>query len=708
MNKTFVKICILIILALQSISAFSQYRSAYGVVGNLNANIHTADFRAFPGVPSCCPKFDNGSGSGLGIGALYQLPVGSDMRVALRVTYLSYGGTLTHAETTTLAGNIPGTFEHSVQASLASIGAEPLLQYNLFGSLWFNIGGRAASVTQSTFSQKEVITSPSSGVFSNGLPIRNEVTNAKIPDAQTLNAGVLAGLSYDLPLNKSGTFVIAPEALYYLPLVGIVKRMDWQVSQIRAGIALKWSPFPSKVKLKRTEQKKFIDTVQVQVADQLAGYRIGRQSSSMETLETEDELVNIETIRRTDTLRVAAETLPVQSLAATVTASALEADGKEKPELKIEVEEFSSVLMTPLLNYIFFDENSDVIPSRYKLLDSKGVERFREERINNPDRLVTYYHVLNIIGKRMRLNNTASITLIGCNADVGVEKSNVELSRRRAEAVKKYLVDVWLLSDSRIKIESRNQPAKAANTLTKDGAQENRRVEIYSSDPSITAALITADTFRTVTPRMIRFYTKVVHDNDIHDWRLSVTQDGVVLKRFDGSANVPNYIDWNIGDEIGAQPRTVSSINFKLSVHDTKNRAVSSEGTIAADQITLRLKNARQSIDREINRFSLILFDIRSPELSDQNVRIAETIKRYIKEQSVVQVTGYTDRLGDAAQNQALAMDRASHTAKALGLATDKVTIAGHGNATTYDAELPEGRMYTRTVDIVIETSTSK
>jgi outer membrane protein OmpA-like peptidoglycan-associated protein len=67
-------------------------------------------------------------------------------------------------------------------------------------------------------------------------------------------------------------------------------------------------------------------------------------------------------------------------------------------------------------------------------------------------------------------------------------------------------------------------------------------------------------------------------------------------------------------------------------------------------------------------------------------------------------VTGYTDRLGEIAQNQQLANGRANSAARELKVPSNKLMIKGIGNAATFNQELPEGRLYTRTVDIVIQT----
>lgn len=653
-------------------TAHTQQRPAYGALANLNLNNYSADFRGFPGVPSCCPLYEDGTGSGVTLGLLYEVPLSSRFRLALRAGYSSRSGALTRLEEVVVSGNIPGTFEHQVDARLADIGLEPLLQFNPFASLWFNLGTRVALVSTSSFSQKESIVTPTNGVFPNGQSTRNVLTDQPIPSASSIYSAVLMGLSYDLPLNAKRTIILAPEIIYSLGISPVVSGLDWNSNSLRVGFALKYSPEPSKEPIERIEQIPHFDTV-----------------------------------RNVRPIAEATETFPSKNndgtFSVSVVASGVETDGVEKQTVKLQVEEFSSVLMTPLLNYIFFDANSSVIPSRYRMLRSTETEKFVEQQINNSDRLSTYYHILNIVGKRMRQHPTATITLVGCNADIGAEKGNLALSKLRAESVKEYLSKLWNIAGSRVTITTRNLPDKAAMSVSEEGYQENRRVEIIASSPSIIVPIITNDTLRKANPPSVRFRPQVTSKAVPVRWLLTAEQGGTILKTFEGTGSVPNLIDWNM-EQDGTHPRTEEGLTYTLSVTYDANKTVHASNVIPVEQITIHRKQIERRDDKEINRYSLILFDVRSSEITAVNKPIIELIGKGITPTSTVNVSGYTDRLGDAVLNQSLAEGRAKATADALRIPGNRTKISSKGNAETYNPKLPEGRLYTRTVDVVIET----
>lgn len=668
----------------------SQLRSAIGVVGNFNFNLHRADFRAFPGVPSCCPAYEGGSGSGLTLGVLYEVPLAEQLRLAIRGVYSSQSGTLTRTESATLAGNVPGIFEHRVESSLANVGIEPWMQYNVVSRLWVGIGVRAAFVTSSNFSQTEVITEPSTGTFANGMRSRNVVPTQGIPDANRISAGLVAGVSLDVPLNRDATLLLAPELTYCYSVTSVVRGIDWSVDQLRFGASIKWSPL-------------------------LAGFTRGTEKVTRDDIQSDDVVLGLETKGRTDTIRVARKE-ELSNLVVAITASALEAEGMEGPIVNLRVEEFLSVLMTPLLPYIFFDENSSIIPTRYIQLGLDETAGFEEKKINRVDRLFTYHHILSVIGKRMIENPTSTITLVGCNADNGDEKGNLLLSEQRAKAIKRHFTTHWGVAADRIAIEVRNLPEKASLTKAEEGYQENRRVEIRSHNPVITKPLITDDTLRVSNPPAIRFRFNVKADVKIVSWRVVAEQHGTVIRSFEGTGHIPTEIDWNM-DKEGTQPRADAPLKYTLYAIDASGRTASASDSIPIEQITIRRKKIERRDDKLINRFSLILFEVRSSEIKSVNKQLIELIKKSISPSSSVSVSGYTDRLGDASANQALAESRAKATAKALGVETESVghgephagarrgaMIFSRGNADTFNPGLPEGRLYTRTVDVVVET----
>jgi len=669
-------------------------RASYGIFGDFSLNFHSANFKGLPGVPSCCPRYENGTGTGPALGGIYQMPLSNLFNLQLRAAYHSISGTLTATEATTVLHNgVPevGTFTHTLSTGLSTIGIEPMIGMRVLGDLQINVGFSAGILLAKTFAEREEITSPDGGgtfIDSTGSDshsrIRNDLTGT-IPNTTSLQVAAIGGVSYPLPLNAERTVMLVPEILYSFGITKIASALTWNVNSLRFGVALMFSPKP----LPEHEREEHIDTIRIDKKGiNATKYLRGKESITINESDHDGRKLLTQSVTRTDTLFVP----KFQTLQASITANV--------PAAKLVIEEFSSTIMTPLLNYVFFEENSSDIPQRYTRLYNYNIDTFTIADIHSSQKLSTYHHLLNIIARRLLDNPSGIITLTGCNQDIREEKNNLQLSRERAESVKNYLTDTWKISSDRIKIEARNLSLKAANSETADGAQENRRVEITSNDPKILFPVITNDTLRTANPPTVQFSPTANTEVGLQNWKVTAMQDGKLLKRFTGVENMPSSVTWDI--DASSMPHIGGEIKYMLVVKDSLGMLVTNEHSLPFEQITIRKKREERRGDTVINRFSLILFDIGSSTITPSNVSIIPLIKDYIKPLSQVTVTGYTDRLGEASYNQQLSEKRAATLAAALG--SKNITAKGLGPTDLFDSSLPEGRLYTRTVDVEIHT----
>ncbi|MCI1188468.1 OmpA family protein [Hymenobacter sp. DH14] len=79
------------------------------------------------------------------------------------------------------------------------------------------------------------------------------------------------------------------------------------------------------------------------------------------------------------------------------------------------------------------------------------------------------------IGKRYA---TQQVRVMGFADSRGDKSYNRELSEKRAEAVKSYLVDTGKIDGARVSVEPMGETQPVATNATAAGRQENRRVEI--------------------------------------------------------------------------------------------------------------------------------------------------------------------------------------------------------------------------------------
>jgi outer membrane protein OmpA-like peptidoglycan-associated protein len=172
-----------------------------------------------------------------------------------------------------------------------------------------------------------------------------------------------------------------------------------------------------------------------------------------------------------------------------------------------------------------------------------------------------------------------------------------------------------------------------------------------------------------------------------------VAQSGRLLTTFRGDGDLPGTLDWDMNFEQNSIPQGSEPLEYVLRVSDSTGQDFSARGTVQLQQ---------KKLDTEVGRYSLILFDFNKAAMNAYNRRIADMIRATIDPGATVKITGYSDRIGELDYNQKLSEDRARNTARILGLRDAQVEGLGK-SVLLYDNSLPEGRFYSRTVNILQE-----
>ncbi len=690
-----------------------------GLFGQAGSTQHAANFQQLPGVPNCCPRFESGSGTALFTGVLVNYYMGTSTALGVRLGYASFSGTLQKEEATTvlIRGSAQaGSFIHTLDATLSAISVQPHLRLGFLSKAYVELGTEFAMMLTSDYAQQETIGQPSGqGTFLDALGqdshsrIRNQSAGT-LPQAAQMLILPNVTLGYELPLNRQQNVTLSPELSYAYGLTKVVTDLDWKVQQFRAGIALAYRP----VSLPVVQQEHLhIDTLRLPQPNLLREY-IAKGSDRFSESETVENDVRIQRrdIHRTDTLYYAEipaqrhEEKPVdprpEKFTVSLNAVAVDEEKHEDDTVRIQLRQYSNLLLTPLLNYIFFEDGDANLSERYIRLQSSDTAAFDENKYNSVDKLPTYYQLLNIVGKRLHEYPAATLRLIGCNSNRGVESGDTALSRKRAEKVYRYLHEVWDISPQRMSIGVRNLPEYASNPDSADGASENRRVELWSPEYNILRPIITSDTTVYARTMDVHLRPKAESASGVAAWSIGVISNNQIVFTKGAPGSVPDDITWKLSTEEQRRLRDEKRLKAELQVRNNNGESARAESVLFVTSQEQRSYKRTIIDSMEVDRYSLILFDVRSSELKRFNSKIIEFIKQRISSTSQIFVEGYTDRLGESNYNQALATSRAEETARALG--TRVQHIEGHGEVNSYNNDLPEGRHYTRTVDIVVKT----
>jgi outer membrane protein OmpA-like peptidoglycan-associated protein len=377
------------------------------------------------------------------------------------------------------------------------------------------------------------------------------------------------------------------------------------------------------------------------------------------------------------------------------------------------VQEVKTVDLFAQLPMIFYDQGANTFASRYVLFSSPAqTQGFTEDTVTST--LNGYYNYLNILGYRMRNHTAPKITIVGCVSMESANEQSVDLSRQRAEAVKKYLVEIWGIDPNRLTIEARKLPEGSTLSTTPEGIQENRRVQIKSDDwelikPIKREQIITQPDWRTCMLSM----TNGLKNDQIKSRQIVITRKGepwATLKDL-GEITTTQTPEWNWrSDATHKLPDDESDFKAVLEITDKNGRVVKSQPDVTGvRQFTQQEITKENLAEKTRETYNLILFDYNSFNMGKWNHKILEDyVFDRIKPKSDVQINGYTDILGTPDYNLKLSENRANATKKDIQARikqSNSMVAKGYGKTQPlFPNELPEGRYYNRTVQVLIET----
>lgn len=703
-------------ISAQDISAQDneEYKPLYylGVWGSLNLNYHHPNFSELPNIPNCCPLFTEGNGTGFGLGGLFEYPIDDLLAFELRFGLMNFNGMMIEEE---YVGNQPVKntnppfdiiaadvyVEHEIHANLTAFLLEPSLPISIYEGLTFYPGVKLAYLFITHIDQKETLTRPKNITFIDGRLVRNEGNDLEIVGANSLQIFFVAGLGYALPLGEFAR--LTPEIRYNLPLTDITSEAEWSVSSLQMGVSLKFPILPPK-KLPIIQEKLFVRDTSIVAQFGLERDSLVLNSSKSDLLiEETDEAVYERTVVQEDYTLYTPEHF---ELRASVEAYGIDRNGNKIENPTIVIEETEVEESFPLLPHIFFERNSsDLITSSIKLLTKEQTGDFSENKLDW-NALDIYANLLNIVAYRLISNPGANLTITGCNNNTEDEKGNTELSGFRARSVRDYLINVWDIDPRRLKIDKRNLPENPGKIEDEDGKTENQRVELRSNTMNILKPIQLKEVLRSANPPVIDIYPKIESEAGLKSWGIEVNQKDKNFLSYT-STNAPQKITWNIAE--GNFPDKEDAINIELNAADKYEQTTRAEDNLNLKQLTIRKKRFELKDDNRIEKFSLIVFDFNKSTLSREQRMILEEIKDKIQPNSKVTITGYTDRVGEADYNLELAEKRAMEVRTVLGLDdTNSVVVPIGNDILLYDNSTPQGRAYSRTVQIIVKTPTNE
>ncbi|MCX7936527.1 MAG: OmpA family protein [Chlorobi bacterium] len=646
---------------------YAQYLELGGYAhGGLDA--HETMFQALPGTFSCAPGFTRSKGPSWSVGLItaipslsFRIPYGestwiAQARIGFENNHVVFR-TLEYQPIRLDTGISTATIEHRASVWLSSITIQAGIKTSLFNpSLVIEPSFWTSFPLRGYFDQGEYLVEPRTrGRFQEtGTRQRNRFSGSLL-GMRPYQLGLALTIGWQEQI--SSRLKIRPELQVRLPLTSTLQDISWHIFSIRAGMSVVTSFVQSPPPPPPPFIHDTIPPVELVISPTPTAESLSPPLLSVEfvTPDTNGFITPIQTVQVLTQLRR---------------------------------------YLRPILPYLFFEENSAMLPARYVELTPQETYSFNEADIASLSTLESYYHLLNVVGHRLRKYPSADLTITGCTMGVGPETNRLDLAYERARTVQMYLHTIWGIDTNRLRIVVRNLPAHPSPVGHPDGNAENARVELTSSNPAILGPLSGSITEHLVTPSKV-FVRIQSQPTYLDNWQLTIKTADTIHLSLQGEGKLPSLIPL--------------SLSWQKHLHDTINTSVIANMR-AAERIypgfavsMLPVIERRDTLLPKRETFNLILFDFDDASIPPSQSSLLSEIARRILPATKITIAGYTDRLGDVKHNLRLAERRAHAVARALGVADRAVIHAEGSRVLLYDNTLPEGRFYSRTIEITLD-----
>lgn len=600
--------------------------------GGALLNTHSGNFSSFEGAADCA-TFYSGKGNGL-IGSLgYELPLSSMVHLALNLGISQRSADLendvifTSREQSTLQTTMV-TLRNTLTTSLSYMELGTDIRPTIFerligGPLRLFAGARLYIPLTNTFRQSERIVSPANAVFKADNRQQREILSGEMTTNPKIGFGFSGGVENILMVSKK---------------VGLTQQIgyDYNVSPVTNDASWNIASLHFQLGLRISFDKEMEKPIQV-----------------------------IEEVALPEAPLVVKKSEATPNL------------GIQIRSVRAKVVSGNEVLsLPPLVNSLFFDQNSSQIPERYSRETTLGNDELTMSALQYQS-----YAIATIVAT-IKANPNAKLKIIGATS--GDDEGGLQLAEARAQAVKKALSDAGV-AESIMRTEAKVLPENPSNQQYATGREENRRVDLMLENVQLKAyvsrrqyAEIKGEVVLGINSANMKPGTKLRLNG------VCLSPETVALPADSAKMSLNCRFDKN-------------QTTFPLEI---KAASAFANASAAADVSLSEMPT--ETIELNLDNFKAVLrFGYDSRTLSSENKELLRQMTHLIPAGSTVTILGGADATGGEEYNRKLSQDRAEATEKFIrSIATDKFTIKTAVSTEKFAEDTPEGRFLNRNLQI--------
>ncbi len=241
--------------------------------------------------------------------------------------------------------------------------------------------------------------------------------------------------------------------------------------------------------------------------------------------------------------------------------------------------------VTPLHPVIYFDEGDAALSGRYVTIARQAATGFSMRDLARLDPGGIYYQILNVIGRRLHDYPEARITIDGGRSD----REPRPVSLRRAEAVRRYLENVWGIDVGRIDVRA----VSVGKSVADEAAR--RSVRIGSTERQVLAPVVTSWIVEEMAAPPVRVVSEIHAEAGLRRWALTALHGGEEVARYEGASEAElNRVDFSFSLHDDPRLPQLPPLVGELQVEDLAGRSV-----IVRDELPLRRREGASRLAPE-------------------------------------------------------------------------------------------------------------
>jgi outer membrane protein OmpA-like peptidoglycan-associated protein len=687
----------------------------WNIGGGMSLNIHSANFTNLGNIPCCNPEefgvntqISWQANAGLFFPLTKNWLIGFDLGIVdLSSELVSNEASIGKTQVRNSAGEVEirsVETKYNITPDLLTFSFNPGVKYKFengfMSGMLIGVGTRIGYFLSPTFEQYEKIISPDNVTFLDERLVRNDISE-DIPDVNNISIAPNISISYDLL--KIGGLDISPKISYFYNLTNINSN-DWRVDNLNIGVSI------GGIFHKSIEKNILRDTVYVRDTVRIQDYSVKNEGKDEKInlisseIYKKTEIINSNTQAQHFTISEKYEKRirKISNLIAKVETYGINENGEIIDVPLLVIEEFETIEGFPLLPFIYYEkDNFSLESSHQNFLSVAGSVDFTEEKLKSNIDTVSL-NLLNIIAKRMTNTPVMDLKITAYyNEGLGITSN---IAKKRTEKIEEYLKTIWNIYPDRISSNLKEIEIEKSSKDFADLLEEARRIEFSSPNIKMNEPVFISDITRTSNPPLIGINLTAGGATEAK-YIAKAVQDERELRTYSGGSGTEK-IKWDITKE--PIPFREKEINVSILVSDEFGNIASDSTKIKIEQLTIKKKREISRGDKIIEKYTLVVFDYNSSEITPVQKNIINMIKSKIKPKSIVKIQGYADRTGTEIYNKNLARDRCNNVLN--NLKTKENTGASFSidpigsSKFIYDNDTPLGRSLSRCVRITIET----